>query len=198
MTVFRWLALAILLGAISVSGFHRRQARRGSEPIPRRKEGSLFMALRAAATVPLLLAILAHVFLPAWMEWATFPASAWLRGFGVVLGLTCIAGASWVLRALGRNVSETVLTKPDQELVTSGPYRRVRHPLITTGLLLIGAVGLMLGSWLVLACDAVVLFLIRYLVIPREELALAERFGPRYIAYQQASGRLEPRLIGRR
>jgi protein-S-isoprenylcysteine O-methyltransferase Ste14 len=44
-----------------------------------------------------------------------------------------LPAALWVFSALGRNVSETVLTKGDHELVTAGPYRWIRHPLYTTG-----------------------------------------------------------------
>lgn len=195
--MFRWLALAILLGAVSVSGYHRRRARQNGEVIPRAREGALLVALRGAVTLPLLLTILAHVATPMWMAWASFPAPAWLRWSGAALGLACIPAAVWVLRSLGRNVSETVLTKAHHALVTAGPYRRVRHPLYTTGLSLIAAIGLMLGSWLVLALGALVLVLIRFVVIPVEEEALLDKFGDTYRGYMQRTGRLLPRLVKR-
>lgn len=192
--MFRWLTLAILLGAISVSGYHRWQARRSGEVIPRRREGAVLLALRSLVSLPLLLAVLGHVVTPAWMEWATFPAPTWLRWSGAVLGPGCVAGVSWVLRSLGRNVSETVLTKRDQELVTGGPYRWVRHPLYTTGIALLGAIGLMLGSWFVLIFDALVLLLMRFVVIPMEEEALLQKFGEAYRGYMRGTGRLLPGL----
>ena len=46
-----------------------------------------------------------------------------------------IAFAVWARHYLGRNWSGTVTVKQDHELIRSGPYRLVRHP-IYTGLLL--------------------------------------------------------------
>jgi protein-S-isoprenylcysteine O-methyltransferase Ste14 len=99
----------------------------------------------------------------------------------------------WVLGTLGRNVSETVLTKETHELVTGGPYRWVRHPLYTTALTLFVALGLMAGSWLVLAAALAALLMLRWLVIPREEQALLAKFGERYREYMDGTGRLLPR-----
>jgi protein-S-isoprenylcysteine O-methyltransferase Ste14 len=193
--MFRWLTLAILLGAVSVSGYHRWRARQHGEVIPRAREGAVLVALRGAVTLPLVLTILAHLAAPAFMAWATFPAPTWLRWSGAALGLACIAAVSWVLRSLGRNVSETVFTKAHHELVVDGPYHWVRHPLYLTGLALIAAMGLMLSSWLVLALGGLVLVLIRFVVIPREEEALLDKFGDTYREYLQGTGRLLARLV---
>ena len=45
---------------------------------------------------------------------------------------------------------ETVLTKADHVLVTTGPYRWMRHPLYAMGGALFVAVGLMSASWFIL------------------------------------------------
>jgi hypothetical protein len=63
---------------------------------------------------------------------------------------------------LGRNVSETVLTKESHELVTSGPYRWIRHPLYTTGIALFVALGLIAANWFILLCAAAALVGIRW------------------------------------
>jgi protein-S-isoprenylcysteine O-methyltransferase Ste14 len=99
-----------------------------------------------------------------------------------------------VLRALGQNVSETVLTKEHHQLVTGGPYRWVRHPLYTSGLALFFALGLMAGSWFVLLATLIAFGLLRVLVIPREEQALLAKFGEGYWNYMQRTGRLVPRV----
>jgi hypothetical protein len=46
--MFRSLTLAILLGAVSVSGYYRWRARQHGEVIPRAREGALLVALRGA------------------------------------------------------------------------------------------------------------------------------------------------------
>jgi protein-S-isoprenylcysteine O-methyltransferase Ste14 len=126
------------------------------------------------------------------MGWASVAVPVGVRWLGVLLGLLAVAMVQWVLRTLGSNVSETVLTKERHELVTSGPYRWVRHPLYGTGLTLFVAIGLMAGSWLVLLVSAIGWILLRWLVIPLEEEALVAKFGDRYRDYRQRTGRLIP------
>jgi protein-S-isoprenylcysteine O-methyltransferase Ste14 len=128
------------------------------------------------------------------MTWASFALPAWIRWIGFIAGLLTIAAVPWVLRSLGHNVSETVLTKREHQLVMSGPYHWVRHPLYTTGITLFVALGLMEASWFVLSMPAVAALLIQLLVIPAEERALVEKFGNRYRTYMRRTGRLLPRV----
>jgi hypothetical protein len=130
------------------------------------------------------------------MGWARFHLPSPLRWIGFLLAVLTLPAVHWVLRTLGRNVTETMLTKEDHELVTAGPYRWVRHPLYATGLTLFVALGLMTSSWLVLSVTALGFVLLRLLVMPREEQALQAKFGERYRAYMLTSGRLLPKLDG--
>ncbi|HMJ84494.1 MAG TPA: isoprenylcysteine carboxylmethyltransferase family protein [Vicinamibacterales bacterium] len=189
---FRWLALAVFAGALSVSAYHRRRARE-CETIPRRREGGAMMAARALVAFPLFISPLAYVAHPPVMAWASFEAPGWLRWAGVGLGVVVIASVHWVLSNLGRNVSETVLTKESHELVTSGPYRWIRHPLYTTGIALFVALGLIAANWFILLCAAAALVGIRLAVIPREERALRARFGAAYDDLVSRTGAMWPR-----
>jgi protein-S-isoprenylcysteine O-methyltransferase Ste14 len=190
--VFRWFAVAILLGAVGTSGYYRRRARLGSETIARRREGGFFLAIRALVALLLFLPVIAYLAIPQWMTWASFVLPAWTRWVGFIVGLLTIPMVSWVLRSLGHNVSETVLTKREHRLVMAGPYQWVRHPLYTTGITLFVALGLMEGSWFVLLMATVAALLIQLLVIPSEERALVAKFGDRYRAYMIRTGRLLP------
>jgi protein-S-isoprenylcysteine O-methyltransferase Ste14 len=192
--MFRWFACAILLGAVATSGYYRWRARLGSETIPRRREGGFLLAGRALVAMLLFLPVIAYVAIPWWMTWASFVLPAWIRWLGVVVGLLTIPAVSWVLRSLGHNVSETVLTKREHQLVTAGPYQWIRHPLYTTGITLFVALGLMQASWFVLFMATVAALLIQRLVIPAEERALVAKFGDRYRAYMGRTGRLLPRV----
>jgi protein-S-isoprenylcysteine O-methyltransferase Ste14 len=95
-------------------------------------------------------------------------------------------------------VSETVLTKSHHELVISGPYQWIRHPLYTTGIVLVLAIGLIAASWFILLLALVALASIRLVVIPLEERELLTKFGNAYGAYMQRTGRLLPRVLGPR
>lgn len=192
--MFRWLILAVLLSAVTVSGYHRARVRLGGETVARRREGLRFVALRGLLALLLFGGVLAHVGRPDWMGWASLDMPQTLRWLGLGLGLLTVPAVHWVLGTLGRNVTETVLTKEHHELVTAGPYRWVRHPLYTTGLTLFLALGLMAGSWFVLLATVIACALLWALVIPREEQALLAKFGDRYQAYMLGTGRLMPRV----
>ena len=119
--------------------------------------------------------------------------TGWMRWAGVGLGVVVIASVHWVLGNLGRNVSETVLTKESHELVTSGPYRWIRHPLYTTGIALFVALGLIAANWFILLWAAAALVAIRLAVIPREERELRARFGRAYDDLVSRTGAMWPR-----
>jgi len=63
---------------------------------------------------------------------------AWSRWLGVALGIVSLQLFGWTHHALGRNWSTRLVIKEGHSLVTSGPYRWVRHPMYTA----------IFGSWL--------------------------------------------------
>jgi protein-S-isoprenylcysteine O-methyltransferase Ste14 len=193
-SMFRWLAVAILLGAVGTSTYYRQRARRESETIPRRREGGLFMAVRAFVALFLLITVMAYAAIPQRMTWASFVLPAWIRWLGSIAGLLTISAVAWVLRSLGHNVSETVLTKKEHQLIMVGPYQWIRHPLYTTGIILFVALGLMPASWLLLLIAGFSALLIYLLVVPAEERALIAKFGDQYRGYTRGTGRLLPRV----
>ena len=84
--------------------------------------------------------------------------------------------------SLGRNLTDTVVTRRDAYFVDRGPYRYVRHPMYS-GILMMGAsLGLALGSWLV-PVAAIVMFAVLARRTRIEEMYLIERFGDKYRAY---------------
>ena len=193
--MFRWLALVSVVCVFAISFHYRRLARKGGETIARRREGAVFGALRAVFALPLFAAIVAYLINPDWMAWSEFSLSRWVRWIGVAIGGLAIPSAWWLFSNLGRNVSETVLTKSDHALVTSGPYRWIRHPLYATGGALLVAVGLMAANWFILGLASLVVVLMRLLVVPLEERALLAKFGDDYRRYMQRTGGMFPRLL---
>ena len=155
------------------------------------------MVGRAVVALPLFGAILAYLLNPRWMVWAELSLPNWTRWLGVGLGLLTVPAARWVFVSLGRNVSETVLTKSQHELVTTGPYRWIRHPLYTTGITLVLAIGLMAASWFILLFALITLAAIQLVVIPLEERELLVKFGDEYGEYMRGTGRLWPRTSSR-
>ncbi|HMB89902.1 MAG TPA: isoprenylcysteine carboxylmethyltransferase family protein [Rhodothermales bacterium] len=193
-SLFRWICLGALVLSIGLSGYYRKRARQEGDVIARRSEEGLMIALRLLVTLPLLLTIVAYLVNPAWMAWAQVNIPLWLRWVGAALMLGAAPLVVWVLRSIGRNISETVLTKASHELVTSGPYRWVRHPLYTTGLILLTGLSLLTANAFITCLVLLIGVLIVSVVIPREEAALIKVFGERYQRYKRHTGRLLPSL----
>jgi len=111
-------------------------------------------------------------------------------GVGVAL---CLAGMSvlvWARQSLGRNWSQTVSAKEGHELVTSGPYRVVRHPMYAGGLLAcLGSAIACGGTWIVLLFVLGSLFLWR---VAAEDRLMARQFPHEYPAYRRRTKRLVP------
>jgi protein-S-isoprenylcysteine O-methyltransferase len=192
--ILRVFFFALFLVALIISGFYRRRARARSGTIARSQEGGLAVLGRLIIVLPLLASLLLYPFAPRTMAWASLDVPDWVRGLGVFLGLLVIPLIVWVFRSIGANISETVLTKADHHLVTQGPYRWVRHPLYTTGLLLIFSLALVAGSWFLAGLSLVGLLVFRLVVIPAEERNLTTKFGSAYTDYQARSGALFPKL----
>ncbi len=193
--MLRFWALVVLFGSLTISGYYRVQARKLSGVIERRREGGLVLAARAAGGLGAFGSVLAHALVPGVMGWATFTAPEWVAWTGVVTGMFVIPGTYWVFSSIGRNVSETVLTKARHDLVQHGPYRWIRHPLYTVGTLLLFALGLILTSWLVLLFALVAFVVFRFVVVPIEERQLIAKFGEDYRAYRRHTGAMLPRVL---
>jgi protein-S-isoprenylcysteine O-methyltransferase Ste14 len=191
--IFRIFFVAIFLAVFSISAYNRRRARKQMPQIARLEEGKFFLLLRMLVALPLYGAMIAYAIRPATMQWAALPLPSWLRGLGVVLGAATLPLLHWLFRSLGRNISETVLTKEKQELVVSGPYRWVRHPLYSVATASLFALSLVAANWFM---GAMVLLMAALLPVltEREERHLLEKFGERYREYMIRTGRFLPRL----
>ena len=96
--------------------------------------------------------------------------------------------------AIGKNLTDTVITRESHTLVTSGPYCWVRHPFYTA--CVIGLVGgsLAMANWFIPLLAGTVWFAF---FVPRtriEEDNLLARFGDDYRDYMQHTGRYVPRF----
>ena len=100
----------------------------------------------------------------------------------------------WVVSSLGRNISETFLTKEHHVLITYGPYRWVRHPLYSIATIAFISLSILAANWFMLVMGVLMLIVVSVLIIPREEAELLRKFGVAYGEYRERTGRLTPRL----
>ena len=192
--IFHWLFILILISGLGISGYYRRKARQTGEVITRSQEGRSKLLLRLLAALPLYGSLLAYSLNPRWVGWAAVPLPDWVRWLGVGLGIIAVVLVWWLFTSIGRNISETVLTNSDQELITHGPYRWVRHPLYSTGALLFAALGLVAANWFIILLAVLALVGFGVFVIPAEEARLIAQFGEAYKEYQAHTGALFPQL----
>ncbi len=127
------------------------------------------------------------------------PGSPWRLGqwslaAGLVVMWLGIAVRVWAVVVLGKSFRTTVEVDPGQPVVDRGPYRFVRHPAYTGMLLISVGVGLAFGNWPSLAALVLLPLAATLRRITVEEAALAEILGPPYLAYQQRTKRLVPRV----
>ncbi len=122
------------------------------------------------------------------------PPATWAFWSGAVLTAGGLLFTVWARQHIGRNWSAIVTIKQDHELITTGPYAIVRHPIYTGLLLAFAGSALALGEWRgVLAVAIVFLSLWRKLGI--EERWMREHFGESYQAYSQRVAALVPFLL---
>jgi protein-S-isoprenylcysteine O-methyltransferase len=114
--------------------------------------------------------------------------------FGIALMLSGMALRWYSIRVLGRSFTFIVATHSDQQLVDAGPYRWVRHPSYTGGLLTI--LGVLVCLTNPLAFLGLVPPLAGYAYRIRvEESALMRGLGEPYQSYMQRTKRLIPFLV---
>lgn len=119
--------------------------------------------------------------------------SSWRAGLGLALLGAGLAFAVWARTHIGRNWGTPMTRKDEPELVTSGPYRLVRHP-IYSGILLAGAGTAVALSWTWLIATALAAIYFVYSAFV-EERYLTEQFPDSYRAYKKSTHMLVPFVL---
>ena len=114
-----------------------------------------------------------------------------VRWIGVALFALGMAFVFWSGVALGRLYSGDVTLQEGHRLVTSGPYRLVRHPRYTGGILLGFGLSLLFDSWIGLLASTAFVGIILFR-IKDEEALMSEAFGQEWDEYCARTRRLIP------
>ena len=192
--IFRILAALILFTGIGISSYFRRKADRDSgESISRKVDGTPMMTLIRIGGLLLWFSPLIYLINPAWMAWSKIGLPDWARWLGVVIGILCTFGIYWLFSSIGSGITPTSATRKEHKLVTSGPYRWVRHPLYTVGSSMFIAFGMMADNWFIAALG-ILAFIGMAIRTPKEEANLIEKFGDEYRDYMKRTGRFLPKF----
>jgi protein-S-isoprenylcysteine O-methyltransferase Ste14 len=115
---------------------------------------------------------------------------------GMVGAIVTVAGiglAIWARWHLGTNWSAAVSIRADHELIHTGPYRRIRHPIYTGMLLAFAGTALALGEVRGIIAFAIVLTAF-YFKARKEEGFLTQEFGERFVEHSRHTGMFLPRF----
>src|SRR5580693_2870097 len=110
------------------------------------------------------------------------PGAVWCA-VGIVILLGGLVLRGWSFKVLGEYFTHTVMVSSDQPVITSGPYRLLRHPSYTGILLASVGVGLTSANWAGLAVMALLSLAVILWRIHIEEDALLATLGDRYRAF---------------
>lgn len=177
-----WLVVWITAGLIELSGAFRQRAE-----ATRSDRGSLIV-IRICILPAVVLLLLSPKIAPA----------AEIRPplVSVVAGIVIFAAGEglrvWAKVALGRYFTYTVQTSGDQPVITSGPYRVLRHPSYTGILLMVIGAGATWGNWLGLGALTLMTLVGLSYRIHVEEKALLGELGEKYRGYAESHKRLIP------
>jgi protein-S-isoprenylcysteine O-methyltransferase Ste14 len=162
--------------------------------VTRRREGlETFLLNRVFVVIGALLLVVPRQPLH-WLDARFVPPTMTVYWLGFVIVAAGLGFAVWARLHLGRNWSATVTIKQDHELIRTGPYGVVRHPIYTGLLLALLGSAIAIGEWRGLMAFAS--FTIGLLVkIKAEERFMRETFGQQYARYRAEVPALIPFVI---
>jgi protein-S-isoprenylcysteine O-methyltransferase Ste14 len=147
-----------------------------------------FAGFRVAALLIVLLLVRAKV-----LKGHAVTTDDWLEGIGLAIFVAGLALAVWARLYLGRNWGMPMTQKDEPELVTTGPYRKVRHP-IYSGIILamVGTAVAVSVYWLIAVALLGAYFIYSAFM---EERYMAGQFPDSYPDYKRSTKMLIPFVL---
>lgn len=198
--IFRYGLLALFILFMGIRGYYGRKATPVGQKRTREErwadqvkyESKVLVILRIAlvygmivfiliwSLVPFLLPLLTQLIVPSLVRW-----------IGVIICILMIFMITWVGIHLGRQVSGTLEIKESHTLVSSGPYKYIRHPMYLVYFIFNLGLFLVCGNLI-----ALVIILMGLIVVASrmrvEEQMMIEQFGNEYREYMHRTGRFFP------
>ena len=129
-----------------------------------------------------------------WLYLQLWPEGIWPFWLGAAVTIGGLLFAVWAREHLGRNWSSAVTIKQDHELITTGPYGVVRHPIYTG--ILAGILGTAIALAQVRGLIAFGLFFLAFwLKLRMEEAWMRSQFAETYATYVRRTAALVPYVL---
>ena len=120
----------------------------------------------------------------------------WLRIVGITISIISLFYFRWIHKTLGANWSPTIEIRKGHQLIKTGPFKRIRHPMyLQIWLWTISQV--LIVSNLFAGFSGIIVWSILYFIrVPKEEKMMIDYFGDDYIEYMKQTGRVFPKRNG--
>jgi len=193
-TIFRGLFILSFLAMSAIRGYYQSRLLKDDNPLDF-KEGRLSLIAGSIAALTTILFGAAYIFAPGAFPFAyAVQYPDWLRWLGASFLLVGILLLWSAHHHLGLSFHSLVGSKERQELVQTGPYAWIRHPIYTAYLLSYPGGGLLAGNIILTIIPTMMFALLVMIRMPQEEAVLRKRFGQAYADYMTRTGRLLPQL----
>jgi protein-S-isoprenylcysteine O-methyltransferase Ste14 len=128
-----------------------------------------------------------------WLGERFLPQTEIVAAIGLTIEAVGIALAIWARYCLGANWSRAVTLKEGHELIGTGPYKRIRHPIYTGMALGLVGTAIFIGEWRGVVAFAVI-FTVHFVKARKEEAWLVREFGPAFEAHRARTGMFLPKI----
>jgi protein-S-isoprenylcysteine O-methyltransferase Ste14 len=192
-TIFRVIVPSLLIAFAFHRGYYVKTHSKPEEATLKQQEEGALSKAAGILGIPGFLSVIAYAVHPGWLAFASLSFPNALRWAGLGMAVLGFALLQWAQITLGRSWSDMPRMLKEQTLVTSGPYRVIRHPIYTAFLLILGSLLFISSNWLIGLCWIGMVSLEIISRIQFEETLMTEYFGEQYRAYMKKTGRLLPR-----
>jgi protein-S-isoprenylcysteine O-methyltransferase Ste14 len=196
---FRIAFLILLVALLAMRFYFMIKVRRAGERLMpdvqavKREGGYAVYIMRVVVFILLIIYLVMYMIGMKWIDLFTFLLPAWLRWAGFGLGLVSVAFWMWTQFYLDTQWSAQLQLRKDHQLIITGPYARMRHPLYSAMFAWATALALLTANWIFVAF-AVFSIAGTVVRVPKEEKMMIEAFGDGYKTYIQRTGRYFPKL----
>jgi protein-S-isoprenylcysteine O-methyltransferase Ste14 len=192
--LFRILYAALLIGFVAHRAYYtRKYPPRETETLTRLSNSTSSKAAKILALLALISSSI-YIITPSYVTWASIPLPSFARWLGAGIALAGFLLLESSHRSLASNWSDQPRITQSQQFIRTGPYRRIRHPIYTSFLLILGSSLLITSNWLVGLLWIASVGLDISTRIRFEESAMQDQFGQEFVEYKTTTGSLFPRF----
>jgi len=194
-TIFRILLPVLIVAFAAHRGYYVKNYSKPEEATVKKREEGLASKIAGLLGMAGFIAVLAFAINPKWLAFASLAFPTWLRWSGIGIAILGFALLQWAQMTLANSWSDTPRMMKEQTLITSGPYRAIRHPIYTAFILILGSTLFISSNWLIGLCWLGMTTLEVISRIGFEESLMLEFFGDQYREYMKKTGRLLPKVV---